>query len=533
MLKRILGIVGWIGTILILVGFAIWLLHAPWQQYVRPMALAGLVCLVVYVLGDWREIARMFARRQARYGTLAATSIAIVLGILVGINYIASRENKRWDLTASGEFTLSEQTRKIMNRLDAPLRMTVFDRSTQFDRFKQRLPEYEYASKRVSVEYVDPDKDPGLAQKYEIRSYGTILLQYKSRVERVTSDGEQDITNGIIKVITGTQKKVYFTQGHGEKDTTSAERTGYNGIVTALGHDNYSMDKLVLAQQTDVPADASVVVCAGPTVDLLPQETDMLRRYLQKGGKLLVLVDPPAGAAPPLTNLAVLLRDWDIELGNNEIVANRVVLDAQASQLRQVSSTVVYVAPPYPAHPITDGFGLQTAFPGARSVNAISGGIMGHNAQPFAETDANAWALADLDKRSAQGKISPDEAKGDKHGPLTIAQAVSAAAPEAPAPPAAAPGDAPPKPETRVAVVGDSDFVANFAAGTGGNQDLFLNVVNWLAQQENLIAIGPKNPDDRRLTIPPDSLWWINILALFLIPGAIVGTGVYSWWRRR
>ena len=187
----------------------------------------------------------------------------------------------------------------MLSSLDAPLKMTVFARETEFPPFRDRLDEYEYVSKKVSTEYVDPDKKPAIAQQLQIQAYGTVAIQYKGRIERVTGSTEQDITNGIIKVVTGKERTVYFTQGHGEKDTAGAERAGYSGIVTQLTRDNYKVEKLPLAQQAEVPADASVVVVAGPKTDLLPGEVDALKAYLAKGGKLMLLLDPPEKADEP------------------------------------------------------------------------------------------------------------------------------------------------------------------------------------------------------------------------------------------
>jgi ABC-type uncharacterized transport system involved in gliding motility auxiliary subunit len=532
MLKRMLGIVGWVGTILVFAAVAVRFLRPAWQQYAYWTAWAGLVCILVYALGQWREVARLFSRRQAQLGTLAATSILVVLGILVAINYLAARENKRWDLTANQQFTLSDQTRKIVGSLDAPLKMTVFARESEFPRYQNRLPEYEYASKKVSVEYVDPDKKPGVARQYNIQSYGTIALEYKGRIERITSDSEQDITNGIIKVVTGQQKKIYFVQGHGEKDTASSERTGYSGVAQALGRDNYAVEKLVLAQQSHVPTDASALVVAGPTTDFLPTEIDMLRQYLQQGGKVLFLLDPAAktGSAP-LTNIAGLLRDWDIQVGND------VIIDASGiGQLFGGDATVPVAAPPYPSHPITDNFRLLTAYPMARSVTAIPGGVNGHNAQPFAQTSAQSFTKPDAEMQKLMATTNPRvalDAKTDKRGPIDLGVAVSAPAAEAPAVPVSADKDKGAKPETRVVAMGDSDFAANYALGIQGNQDMFLNTVNWLAQQENLISIRPRDPEDRRITLTADAQARITWLVLLIIPGLIIGTGVYTWWRRR
>src|SRR5262249_54407637 len=143
------------------------------------------------------------------------------------------------------------------------------------------------------TEYIDPDKKPTVARQAQITQYGTIVFDYKGRSERVTSDNEQELTNGVIKVVSGKQRKVYFTSGHGERDTGSSDRDGYSTISAGLGRETYTVEKLVLAQQGSVPDDAAVVVVAGPKIDFFPPEVDALKKYLDKAGKLLLELDPP------------------------------------------------------------------------------------------------------------------------------------------------------------------------------------------------------------------------------------------------
>ena len=134
MVKRVLALFGWLGVALVFAAVAISFLRPEWQWY-RGLALAGLVCTLLYVLSQWREIAREFSGRQARFGTLAIASTLVVLAILVAINYLASRYNKRWDLTAASQYTLSEQTKKVLQGLQRPVQATVFARTEDFDRF--------------------------------------------------------------------------------------------------------------------------------------------------------------------------------------------------------------------------------------------------------------------------------------------------------------------------------------------------------------------------------------------------------------
>lgn len=526
MLNRIGGIIGWLGTALVFAAVAIRFLKPEWMPYAYWGAWAGLVCVLVYTLTQWRDIVGAFSRRQARLGTLTIVSVLIVLGILVAINYLGARQNKRWDLTADSQFTLSDQTKNVLGKLDAPLNVYVFDKVPDIDRFRDRLREYEYLSKQISLEYIDIDKQPTLGRQYSVQSYGTVVFEYKGRTERVVGDREQDLTNAIVKVVTGTQRKIYFVQGHGERDPLSAERTGYSTIKTALETENYVVDQVVLVQSGAVPDDAAALVVAGPKTDLLAPEIDAIEAYLAKGGKLLLMLDPPDKPGDPTLGAAeALLAGWGISAGQN------LVVDVSGIGRLIGTNESVPVVAEYPTHPITERFNVLTAFPVARSMQPASSAPENRLAQPILETGANSWAEADTAAMLKSGEVAFDADKGDIQGPVTIGVAVSAPVGEAPA--AAEGGSDTPRPEARVVALGDSDFVANFAIPIQGNRDLFLNIVGWLTQQENLISIRPKEPGDRRLTLTADQGSRVAWLAQLIIPGVLFALGIATWWRRR
>jgi ABC-type uncharacterized transport system involved in gliding motility auxiliary subunit len=251
-----------------------------------------------------------------------------------------------------------------------------------------------------------------------------------------------------------------------------------------------------------------------------------------RGGKVFAMIDPDekAGTAGhPL--LSGFLHDWGITTGND------VVLDASGIGQMLGTDASVPVAAQYPTHPITDGFRLMTAYPFARSMAPVEGGVNGHTAQPIVETSPRSWAEADLKSLSGGGQVEFNADKGDKQGPIVLGAAVSAPATEVPPPPAGnnSPATTEPekKPESRMVAIGDSDFASNFGLGIQGNRDFFMNSINWLAQQENLIAIRPREPEDRRLTLTANAQQNIMLLSIFIIPGLIFASGVYNWWRRR
>ena len=221
-MNKVVNLLGWLGTLA--VGVSLFLrfqwMKAEWTPYSWHAAIAGLVLILLYIAAQWRDIGKSFERRQTRLGTIAAGSVLVVLGILVAVNYLSTRRNHRWDLTANKQFSLSDQSRQLLEKLDQPVKATVFAKDAEFDSFRDRLDGYEYAGKgKFTTQYVNPDKDPVRAQQNQVQAYGTVVFAYKDRTERVVGSDEQQLTNALIKVMSGEQRKVYFLEGHGERDT--------------------------------------------------------------------------------------------------------------------------------------------------------------------------------------------------------------------------------------------------------------------------------------------------------------------------
>jgi ABC-type uncharacterized transport system involved in gliding motility auxiliary subunit len=530
-MQKILGIIGWIGTVLVFGAVAVRMFYPDFNQYATYAAWAGLVAVLIYMAGQWRDVADFYKGRGAQYGTMSIVSIIVFLGILVAANYLGSRQNKRWDFTANQVYSLSDQTIRILKELKEPVKVTVFERNDRQDVHKDRLDEFQYQTTMLTTAYIDPDREPTLAGSAKVETLPTILFEFQGRTERVTTSNEQDLTNALIKVVTGAARKVYFTQGHGEKDTASSDRGGFSTAVASMQQDNLTVEQLVLIQQKTVPDDATIVVIAGPTTDFFPPEIEALNAFAAKGGKILVMLDPLLkGPAQPL--LTQFLADWGINAGTD------VVLDASGMGQMLGTDASVPVAAQYPPHPITEGFRVITAYPMARSMAPIAGGSNSHTAQALVNTSPQSWSEADIAAlATGKAEVAFNGDKGDKQGPVTLAAAVSAPATVTP-PPAAgnttpASPDSERKPETRVVAVGDSDFASNMAIGISGNRDFFMNSLNWLSQQENLIAVRPRQPEDRRLTLTADQQNRVMILSLFIIPGLVFASGVYTWWRRR
>lgn len=530
-MKRIVGLLGWLGVVLVLGAVALRFATPEHDSWYRGLALAGLIVTAIYALSQWRDVARTFQGRNVRYGSIAAASVLVFLAILIAINYIGARENKRWDLTANQQYSLSDQTKKILQSFGKPVTVKVFQDPQQNQADRDALSEYQYASTNFQPQFIDANADPTQATSYKITTLPTLVFEYDGRSERTNATDESSVTNSLKKLLEGKAKKIYFVLGHGEHDVTDAQsKVGYSALADALKTDNFDVASFTLAQTGKVPDDATLVAVGGPKTDYFPAEVDALRAYLKRGGKILLMLDPPDynkttnTIAPPLTNLIALAHEWGIDVGSD------LVVDVSGVGQAFGASEAVPIAGPAQGstNPIVQNFNFITAFPLARSASAIPGGVNGHVAQKLLETSDRSWAETDLKDLFASGKVSMDADKGDKAGPITIASAASGAAPDAPA---AAAGS--PAPEARVVVFGDSDFVSNSALGIQGNRDLTLNAANWLAQQENLIAIHPRDPQDRGVQLTADQGARIFWLAILIIPGLLFLNGFRVWWKRR
>jgi ABC-type uncharacterized transport system involved in gliding motility auxiliary subunit len=268
-------------------------------------------------------------------------------------------------------------------------------------------------------------------------------------------------------------------------------------------------------------------VIAGPRTDLLEREVPLVESYLDKGGKLLVLLDPPedlkGGESAP--RLVGLLAKWGIKAAPSVILSG------------STNDPFTPAVQSYPQHAITDRFQLLTLFALVRAIQPEGSGRDGHAAQPFIQTGMNSWAETDLTKFDPNSLTPPDEAAGDILGPVTIGAAVAVpvkgAEPAKTDTAASTDADKPAPPETRIAAIGDSEFITNQLSGAPGNVNLFMNTVNWLAQQDNLISIRPRDPAERRLAM--DNRQTIIVLAftVLVVPGALFAGGFFAWLRRR
>ncbi len=524
-MKKLIDFLGPLGVLLMVASQA-WLRagkHLPGKP--ETWLIAGAILVFLHLILRWEDISGLVGRRQMRYGANALVLTLVVLAILVGVNYMAVRRAVRWDFTKGQRFSLSDQTTKVVSGLKDDVKITYFQKARELQRGQDRLKIYEKLSPKIKVDFVDPVAEPGKTQAYDVRGPWPILIVEKgTNKEKITNDSEQDITNALIKVTRDRKRTVCFAEGEGERDLEDSGDRGWSGAKGALTKNQYETKKVALLREKTVPADCTVFVVAGPDNDFLPEEIDALRSYVKGGGRLLAGVDPETKAAYP--NLTALLKEWNVEAGKD------LVVDASGMGQLFGAGPLTPLALEYPYHDITKDFRVATAFHMARSMEAGKATIDGVSAQDLVKTSRDSWGETDLDLKNR-----PEFTDGkDKAGPISLGVVVTVRGPvptPAPSPSPSPAADAPKPPEGKVAAFGDSDFASNALLGFQGNQDFFLNVVAWLSEDQDLISIRPREPEDQRLTVSRQTQQNVAILALILLPGIFVVLGIVTWWRRR
>jgi len=539
-MKSLVSSAGYLGLILVLVSGYLYVSDATTQRTALIVLLAGLALGSAWMVFEWEKVWNLLGRRTTRYGANTAVLVLLVIGILAFANMIGSRYTQRYDATANKRFSLADLSVSVLSELEQEVHIVGFFRSSGPDATNRHLlddmlNQFQYHSDHITYEFIDPDLDPSIARQYNISSYGTVVFESEGKTEHINRYLEENVTNALVKVTREGQKTVYFLEGHGEHNVNLTDQAGYNRIMQLLENQSYSVRSFSLLSEVEVPADCNVLVVAGPRTNLVGNEQEAIRNYLDRGGRALFLINPdyPEESA----DLSALLAHWKVRIGDN------VVIDESAVGRLPGMNEYMPAVMQYPAHPITRPLGNTVSFfPLVRSIETASASDDTVEIQTIAMTGARSWAETTLPG-------SPDEAmeyvpvldpETDEPGPVSIAVAITAVPRALPRRDMATltPQEMAMRPEehelkTRIVVVGNSSFASNAYIMLPGNGDLALNILNWLAQEEDLLAIRPKSSDTRLVQISLSQMRDIFIFTGILSPIGILIAGIVVWWRRK
>lgn len=501
----------WLGPILVVIGLSAGLVSGTWGSVSLGLLITGVVVLGLWLLflsrggnaaparpGFWR-------RRSTQASTNAFVATLAVLVILGLINFLGTRYTTRIDLTENQFFTLAPQSQQVLRNLNQPVKVWVFDQQPN-PKSRALLEQYQrQGGARFSFEFVDPQVQPGLAQKYGVQGFGEAYLESGQRVQRLEQGlSEPSLTPAIEQITSNTaQAKVYFLQGHGERSLQPGQGSISETLKALAG--KFAHEPLNLVERQQIPQDAAVIVIAGPKQSFFPTEVQRLQDYLRQGGSVLLMLDPDT--KPGLENL---LKDWGVR------VDNRLVVDASGTGQAVGLGPAVPLVNQYGQHPITQAFGQDSYsfYPLAQSLETSQ--TPGQQTTELLRTGDQSWAEGNPESQNLQF----DPAR-DRQGPLVLGAALSRPANQG-------------NRESRLVVIGDSDFVTDGLFNQQLNGDVFLNSVTWLSNRPNqTLSIRPKEPTNRRINLTPETSRLIALIALGALPLAAFSTAGMFWWRRR
>jgi ABC-type uncharacterized transport system involved in gliding motility auxiliary subunit len=527
-LPALLAALGVVGVVFGLLSFLIVIFSGAglstdlgWIGVNLVLGLALLISALALNWGTLRErMASGEARRAGRYGSSAVIGTLVAIAILGMLGFLATRYHKRIDLSEAKVHTLSDQSQKVLAGLQGDVEVTVLAPKVDQEPLRELLDKYAYASPKFKLEYADPNVRPGLLEKFSIApdelGKGLVRVAIGGDAVKLTEPTEEKVTNALVKLTRQGSKLVYFLDGHGEKaieGEAGAARDGYARAAESLRNENYTAKPLLLASAGKVPDDADAVILAGPRRALLPEETEALQKYLERGGAVLVAIDPRVRI-----DLVATLSSWGAEVDDDVVIDRTLALFGRA---------MTPFADHYAEHEITRGLQDPSLFHEVRSVRAKPG------MTEIVSTGEASWGEKDLALLDSDGKVALDEGT-DIQGPVPIGVAgrPSVTTPEQPAPKEGE--EAPPAPkEPRLVVFGDADFASNEFIDAYSNRNLFVNSVNWLIGDVEAISIRPNQSRASRFQLSAEQFRTIRMLSLFVLPEVIAVLGVFTWWSRR
>src|SRR6266704_1644672 len=431
--------------------------------------------------------------RQTKYVAYVTLYIAVVVAIITVANVLGDRYNKTYDATANKRYSLSEQTAKIVKGLKEPATIYYYDRPTGFSHAKDTLEQYSNLSPKVHVQYVDLEKNPLAARAAGVKSLGTAVVEIGTRKEEANGLTEEGITGAFIRDLKSNKRTICFVTGSGEHQIDETGSDGYSRFKDLLG-------------KAEVPTDCTVLVVAGPKSDQQQPEVDAIKKYVEDGGRAMFLLNPPLkmGRTEIADNdaLSNSLESWGVTPDKDLILDLNPI--GQLAGLGYQDALVTR----YDSHEIVNTMkGTATAFPYSRSLEVKNGDKT--TVDKLFESSESSLATEKLDTP----RISASDPK-NKKGPLILAAAGSYRTGKE-------------NSQGRFVVVGSSDWVANAFLPFNGNRDLAMNAINWLASDEELISIRPKDRDMRTITMTRSQLNWVGMTSLGILPLGIAIAGVW------
>lgn len=468
------------------------------------------------------RVGQIFSGKTIESRRFLSITGATAAGLLL-LNLFAFLFYTGVDVTPEKISSLSDQSKKAVQWIKEPVELLVFSTKKTPDNVKYMLDSYAFVNRAVSYRFVDPEKNPDMAQRYKVDQDGQGVLTFGDGFILIPFIDEQSVTNAILKITQKAHNFVYFLAGHGERDPLDLQsKDGAGLLAQQLRDENYRVDVLHLEPpHYYIPGNCTLLVVAGPRKGFTEFELKAVGEYLAASGRAVFMLDPPT-----TTGLEPLLAQWGVEVKQNlllDIAAPSLVQRALARMRNQKAQPrplfQIYVKD-FPPHPVTaDLEGKPVLMSVARTVEPRTDtkpGAVQIRVEPLARSTDKGWAETDVDGVLKKGIVSrsPDE----KVGPHTVAVLATRGTETD---------------NSKIAVFGDSDFVSNEYVNQLFNRDLFMNTLAFLGEQAPLVSVRPRRLFASRLDYNPKTMGRLFHLSVWVFPSLLLAGGLAAWRIRR
>jgi len=511
-----------------------------------PLVSIVLWILAALAIGAWmvldgKRLQSMFKRKGARHGMSQGLSVVLAILLAIGAGYLSRRDrfNKSFDVTKEGVNTLSQESVKLVKQLNEkpePVKvMAFFQDEMKKAQFRKTIALYEMKGGKFEVEYIDPQTDPTRAMAENITTADTVLFKFGTQEARLTAFTEEKISNALVRVMKEKEKTIYFTKGHGEPDLNSQEALGYEAAKQELESERFVVKELNLLETATVPADADLLVIAGPKYDLQPSELAALEAYLQSARPLMILVD----AMTQVPNFNKLVESVGFRFQDDLLIIRPG--DPRAKMLGQNNAIVTDFDT---FSPVTADFvkrgGVALMTPNTRSLEIIEDNKLQLKPVGLAKTSQIIVRITGVKSESDLRDLSEDRVQEGAFDVFGVSSgkvggdklANNETSKDAQSDVKADSQGAAAK-ELRVFVGGSAQLASNLGAQRQENVDLFLNAINYLTQDEDFISIRAKDGDRSSLELTSASSQFLLLILAYVYPTTFLGAGIFHWMRRR
>ncbi len=506
MKKKLSFVLAMTNIALYLTCMALWIAIPEVLILNSSVTIASLILTAFLILMNKAIFKRYYLSPQFSKFTSSFTSIFLIFFILGLLNYLTFKHPLVWDFSARQVNSLADQTNNIVKSLTDEVELIAFDNKDNLSKIEELLELYRIQGSKIKITLVDVELNPAQVSQYQITQVPTLIVKKADKIDRVLRLRELEITNSLVKVTREKKAKISFLIGHSEMTFETDNVQGGSHLVDLLRKSHFEVDTVNLLQDSTISESTDVLVIWGAKAQITKEEVTKIDSYLEKGGKLLIGLDPQLNG-DNLKNLRDLVQGWGIRIRNNLVIDKKSFVNGSNGTIPLVSK--------YPQkHDIVANFKSQTFFPLVSSLSASNSPMHKGEYTSLIDSTPASWGESNP-MELVQGNLSFNKDQ-DFRGPLSLGGVWRST-----------------NTKTRIVAFGNSTFLTNKYKRFGANFLLALNSLSWLSEQDRMISFNQPIIEDTPLFISKPQMGTIFYFSVVFMPILFFFLAFVMYWKRR